>query len=109
MNVKVSFQDIYTSEHTTLNIPVKMESSVTDIALRKAIVLTHFVDLQNEYIFSKKGVKHLERFQSFRRHITQELEELGDKSLASNNLGNTFFFDFCSIIDVFEKKCFSLS
>ena len=60
---------------------------ITDIALRKAILLTHFVDLHNDYVMEKKGVKHLERFQSFKKHFTEEMEAMNDDSITSNNTG----------------------
>ncbi|KAI6647128.1 Von Willebrand factor type A domain containing protein [Oopsacas minuta] len=85
LKIKLSFNDIYTSNHTTLNFTVQLEDTITDIALRKAILLKHFVDLHNDYVMEKKGVIHLERFQSFKKHLMQEMEDVKDNSLLYNN------------------------
>ena len=88
LKIKLSFQDIYTSANVTLNYTIELKDSITDIALRKAILLTHLVDLHNDYVLEKKGVKHLERFQSFKRHLVDEMKDMNDDSIDSNNIGN---------------------
>ena len=91
MIIKLTFQDIYTSSTTTLNYGIKLEDPITDIALRKAILLTCLVDLHNDYVLEKKGIKHLERFQSFKRHLTDEMKDMDDDSINSNNIGKRLY------------------
>ena len=71
-----------------VNVP--LETTITDVALKKVVLLKHFVDLHNDYVMEKKGVKHLERFQSFKKYLLQEMEDVKDNSLAFNNKGTSF-------------------
>ena len=90
LHIKVSHHDIYTSTDVTATVIIPLEATITDVALKKVVLLKHFVDLHNDYVMEKKGVKHLERFQSFKKYLLQEMEDVKDNSLAFNNKGTSF-------------------
>ena len=87
---------MYTSTNLISTVNVLMEDTITDVALKKAVLLKHFVDLHNDYVMEKKGVVHLERFQSFKKYLLQEMEEVKDNSLAFNNKGTFIYMHYAN-------------
>ncbi|WP_411023443.1 hypothetical protein, partial [Salmonella sp. s51228] len=85
ITISVSYIDAISGGAQKMSFFIPLMDPATDPALNKAIVLTHFVDLHNDYIHDKKGVIHLERFVSFKNHFEDEMEKLNDKSLSTTN------------------------
>jgi len=100
--LRVKFMTLEGLEHTevvTATVEaVQDSSSLTMHALRKALALIQYVDLQSEYCLAdeaepgepvaqlrKRHSEWLARFQSLRSHLLAEMKAVGDTTLQSSN------------------------
>ena len=109
VDMAITWRDTAGALHEATDTVVFEDRAAAAPALRKALAIIHFVDMQNAYIKGqekdrKKRVSLFEQFLAFRDHFLCEIESCGDLSLATYNQGDLEMLDKILSIESNELK-----